>query len=336
MNIRNITFGTVSAIAVSLFTYGCTSAVAETTPDKDIKEIAATPFSPVYSPAIPSAVELCGDMVDLDREDMYERFDREITSMAYGHGTTLAVLKRANRYFPVMAPILKEEGVPLDMLYLACIESSLHPTARSGAGAAGFWQIMPATARENGLIVTDSVDQRYDLELATRAACRILKKAYSKYGNWESAAASYNGGMGRISRELAAQEAESAYDLFLNEETSRYMFRLLAMKAIMDNPGSFGYHIRPDQFYYPIEYDVVEVSAPVEDWAAWARQHGTTYMQLRNHNPWIRGKSLPAPKAAKGKAATGNTTYRVLIPKKGSLSRSNHQPTLFNPNWSSL
>lgn len=331
MNIRNIISAAMMAAFLPLVS--CTQAVAESAPEKSVT---ASPFSPVYSPDIPSQVELCGDIVDLDREDMYERFDRELTSMAYGHGNTLAIIKRANRYFPVMAPILKEEGVPMDMLYLACIESSLHPIARSGAGAAGFWQIMPATARENGLVVTDSVDQRYDLELATRVACRLLKKAYARYGNWESAAASYNGGMGRISRELAAQQAETAYDLFLNEETSRYMFRLLAMKAIMDNPSAFGYYIRPDQFYYPIEYDAVEVTAPIADWGAWAREHGTTYMQLRNHNPWIRGKSLPAPKAVKGRKAADPGTYKVLIPRAESLQRSKRTPSLFNPNWSNL
>lgn len=314
---------------------GCTKAGAESPTDPET----TSPMSMIYSPVIPASVTICDEVIDLDREDMYERFDRELTSMAYSHGTTLAILKRANRYFPVMAPILKEEGVPLDMLYLACIESSLHPRARSGAGAAGFWQIMPATAREQGLVVNDSVDQRYDLELSTRAACRILKAAYKRYGDWGSAAASYNGGMGRISRELAAQQAETAYDLYLTEETSRYMFRLLAMKAVMDNPSAYGYHLRPDQFYYPIEYDVVEVKAPVTDWGAWARDHGTTYMQLREHNPWIRGKSLPAParpRAAKGKTASAaaSPTYRVLVPKKGSLSRANNKSKLFNPNWS--
>ncbi len=322
-------------IALIIPAAGCTRVTADdTTTPAD-----TSPMSLVYSPNIPSSVTICDEEIDLDREDMYERFDRELTSMAYSHGTTLAILKRANRYFPVMAPILKEEGVPLDMLYLACIESSLHPRARSGAGAAGFWQIMPATAREQGLVVNDSVDQRYDLELSTRAACRILKAAYKRYGDWGSAAASYNGGMGRISRELAAQQAETAYDLYLTEETSRYMFRLLAMKAVMDNPSAYGYYLRPDQFYYPVEYDVVEVTAPVADWGAWAREHGTTYMQLREHNPWIRGKSLPAParpRAAKGKAAAPATspTYRVMVPKAESLSRSKNKSKLYNPNWS--
>lgn len=324
----------VSAAAAAAISLGaCATAVAETAPDDN--PVNTIDYSPVYSPEIPPYVMLCGEKVDLDREDMYERFDRELTSMVYGHGNTLAILKRANRYFPVMAPILREEGVPDDMLYLACIESSLHPTARSGAGAAGFWQIMPATARENGLEVSDSVDQRYDLELSTRAACRILKRAYAKYGNWESAAASYNGGMGRISKQLALQQADTAYDLFLNEETSRYMFRLLAMKAIMDNPTAYGFNIRPDQFYYPSDYEVMEVAAPVADWAKWASDHGTTYMQLRNHNPWIRGTSLPARKVSGKKGAPASpATYRVLIPRDGSIYRSKRKPELFNPNWS--
>lgn len=307
----------------------CTRAVAEEVPPTE------TSLSPVYSPEIPRYVTFCGDRIDLDREDMYERYDRELTSMAYGHGNTLAILKRANRHFPVMAPILEEEGVPLDILYLACIESSLHPRARSGAGAAGFWQFMPATAREYGLVVNDSVDQRYDIELSTRAACRYLKKSLARYGNWESVAASYNGGMGRVSRELAAQGQTSAFDLYLTEETSRYMFRLLAMKAIMEDPAAFGFHIRPDQFYYPAEYDVVEVTAPVPDWSQWALDHGTTYLQLREHNPWIRGKSLPASRAARGKGKTPEAkTYKVRVPRSESLRRSKRTPELYNPNWS--
>lgn len=326
--ISHLSLISLISLASAISLPACSQAVAEEVPP------AETPYSPVYSPDIPRHVTLCGDRIDLDREDMYERYDRELTSMAYTHGTTLAILKRANRYFPVMAPILKEEGVPLDILYLACIESSLHPRARSGAGAAGFWQIMPATAREYGLVVNDSVDQRYDLELSTRAACKFLKKAYARYGNWESAAASYNGGMGRVSRELAAQMQDSAFDLYLNEETSRYMFRLLAMKAIMDDPAAFGFRIRPDQFYYPVEYDVVEVTAPVADWGKWAADHGTTYLQLRDHNPWIRGKSLPAPKAARRGAKPEPQTFRVKVPKAESLMRSKRTPKLFNPNWS--
>lgn len=280
--------------------------------------------SAVVSPDIPRKVKFADQTVDLDRTDMYERLDRELTAMMYTHGNTLLTIKRANRYFPVMAPILKANGVPLDLLYLACIESNLNPRALSGARAAGFWQFMPATAREYGLEVSDYVDQRYDPELSTEAACRYLKNAYAKYGNWESAAASYNGGMGRVSRELESQLATTAYDLYLTEETSRYMFRLLAMKMIMEHPAKYGYHLRVDQLYQPMEFETVEVSEPVEDWPKWAADHGISFLQLREANPWIRAKSLPNEE---GK------TYRVRIPTEKSLYRSTGKRSVYNAQW---
>lgn len=144
---------------------------------------------------------------------MYERFDRELTSLTYTHGNTMLIIKRANRYFPVMAPILKRNGVPLDVLYLACVESSLNPRAYSPAKAAGIWQFIASTAKQYGLEVNDEVDERYDLEKATAAACRYLKKAYEKYGDWPTVFASYNGGMTRISKELEAQGVDNAFDL---------------------------------------------------------------------------------------------------------------------------
>lgn len=327
MKIHQYIPAAIAASALAITSASCTKAEAGT------EEQLSSPYTLYYSPEIPPQVELCGEMISLDREDMYERYDRELTSMAFGHGNTLAIIKRANRYFPEMSRILAEEGVPQDMLYLACIESSLIPIARSGAGAQGLWQFMPTTAREYGLEVNDSVDQRLDTELATRAACRFLKNAYNKYGSWESVAASYNAGMGRISRELAAQGVDTAFDLFLVEETSRYIYRLMAMKAIMDNPAAYGFIIRPDQLYYPAEYDIVEVNAPVKDWIAWAREHGISYKELRDHNPWIRGKSLPAPKAARGKAAPAPKTYKVRVPSRSSLSRSASKPEPFNPKW---
>lgn len=281
-------------------------------------------YANVINPVIPSKMEFAGQMIDLDRVDMWERLDRELTSQVYTHGNTLLTIKRANRYFPIMSPILKKYDIPQDLLYLACIESTLNPRALSGARAAGLWQFMPETGKQYGLEVNDYVDERYDPEKATDAACRYLKKAYDRYGNWESAAASYNGGMGRISSELDKQMSDTAYDLYLVDETSRYMFRLLAMKVIMENPQRYGYHISKEQLYQPIECDVVEVSEPVDDWPAWAAQHGINFMQLRDANPWIRAKSLPN---------TTNKTYKVKIPKESSLSRSKQRKHVFNPNW---
>lgn len=281
-------------------------------------------YSEVINPRIPSKFTFAGQKIDLDRTDRWERLDRELTSMVYTHGNTLLAIKRANRYFPMLAPLLKKNGVPSDLIYLAVIESTLNPRALSPAKAGGLWQFMPSTAKEYGLEVNDYVDERYDPVKATEAACRYLKKSYDKYGNWESVAASYNGGMARITNELAAQQADTAYDLYLADETMRYMFRLLAMKMIMENPKDYGFRLSSDQLYQPLEYTTVEVSTPVEDWPTWAKEHSIDYLTLREHNPWIRAKSLPNK--------TGKT-YRVNIPTKDSLSRSRQKKSVYNPAW---
>lgn len=279
----------------------------------------------VESPRVPAKIQFAGKTVDLDRIDMYERLDRELTAMTYTHGNTLLQIKRANRYFPVLEPILKKHGVPSDMLYLACIESTLNPLAVSPAKAAGMWQFMPDTARQYGLQVDSDVDERYNIEKATAAACRYLLNAYKRYGNWESVAASYNGGMARISRQLEAQMVNSAYDLYLNDETSRYMFRLLAAKLIMEDPAAFGFSLSADQLYQPIPCKDVEVSEPVDDWALWASAQGITYAQLRMLNPWIRSNSLPNKSAR---------TYTVKIPANpDALSRSRAPRSVYNKNW---
>lgn len=267
----------------------------------------------VLNPKVPEKMEFAGQTVSFDREDMYERMDRELSAIAYTHGNTLLTLKRANRYFPQLAAILKQQGVPADMIYLACVESWLNQRALSGAKAAGMWQLMPATAKELGLEVNNDVDERYDIEKSTAAACRLLKQFYRRFGRWESAAAAYNGGPARIGRELEAQNVDTAYDLYLTDETSRYMFRLLAMKLVMEHPEKYGFTVVPEQLYHAPEFETVEVDTPVEDWPAWAAEHGTNYMQLREANPWIRSKSLPN-KSGK--------TYKVLVPVKESLYRS--------------
>ncbi|MDE5799765.1 MAG: lytic transglycosylase domain-containing protein [Paramuribaculum sp.] len=285
---------------------------------------ASEPMSEVVNPTIPKKVKYAGVDVDLDRTDMWERLDRELTAMSYTHGNTLLTLKRANRYFPQLVPILEECGVPTDLVYLACIESSLNPIAVSPAKAAGLWQFMPSTAKEYGLEVNDNVDERYHPEKATRAACRYLKSAYAKYGNWESAAASYNGGMGRISSELNSQLAQSAYDLYLTPETSRYMFRILAMKMIMENPRRYGYHLTSDQFYQPIACDTVHVDTTIVSWPQWAADHGISYLTLREVNPWIRSKQLPN---------ASRKTYIVNVPVKESLYRSSQPKQIYRKEW---
>ena len=276
-------------------------------------------FTKVVSPDIPASATLCGKKVDLDRTDMYERLDRELTSMAYTHGTTLLTLKRANKLFPVMAPILKKNGVPQDMLYLACVESSLNTRALSGAKAGGIWQFMPATAKQYGLEVSDEVDERYNVEKATAAACRYLKNALAKYGgDWSAVLASYNGGMARITSELEKQQAKEAFDLYLTDETSRYIFRVMAMKMIMENPAAYGFDLRREQLYYPLEYKEVQVSGPVDDWATWAKQQGISYQQLREDNPWIRARKLTNKTACGWKARACTTSRTSTSPSRAT------------------
>jgi len=282
-------------------------------------------FSRTINPEIPASATLCGNKIDLDRQDMWERLDRELTSMIYTHGNTLLTIKRANKYFPVMAPILKKNGIPSDMLYLACIESYLNPTARSGAGAAGIWQFMPATAKQYGLEVNDYVDERYNLEKATNAACRYMKKSYARFGDWATVMAAYNGGDARLAKELDSQQANRFFDLHLTEETLRYPFRVLAMKTIMEQPQTFGFHLKADQLYQPGRFKKVTVNTPVDDWAAWAKKNGTTYAQLRRDNPWIRAKSLPN-KSGK--------TYTVFVPADSkSLSRKAIGTHTYSEQW---
>lgn len=296
-----------------------TAAIAQTEPSQPV-------MCRVPSPYIPDKVSFADTSYDLDRIDLYERMDRELTAMCYTHGTTLLTLKRANRLFPEIIPILKSQGVPEDLIYLCVIESSLNPRAYSPAKAAGLWQFIPSTAKAYGLEVNEYVDERYNTELATKAACKMLKKLHTQYGNWESAAAAYNGGPARITRELDAQDTGSALDLYLVEETQRYMFRILASKLIFSNPRAYGFTLAPDQFYTPVQYTSEKVSGAVESWPQWAADHGITYAQLRDANPWIRDKALPN-KSGK--------TYTVRIPQKESLYRSTADKNIYNPQWTS-
>lgn len=281
-------------------------------------------YETVISPDIPGAMTFCNKRVDLDRMDMAERLDRELTSLIYGHTNTLLLLKRANRYFPVIMPILRQSGVPDDLVYLACVESTLNPRAYSGAGAGGIWQFISSAAKEYGLEVSDEVDQRYDLPLATAAAVKYLKKAYNKYGDWPTAMASYNAGMGRISSSLDSQLADNSFDLYLNDETSRYVFRIMAMKAIFEQPSAFGFHLKASQLYQPIECDTVAVSTAVDSWPQWAKDHGADYARLREANPWIRASKL-TNKAGK--------TYKVAVPRKNANMRSKVKPKTYNRHW---
>jgi len=281
-------------------------------------------FSTIASPDIPMSVTFAGEKISFDRLDMAERLDRELTSVIYGQTTTELCFKRANRYFPALAKILKEQGVPLDFLYLAVTESSMDYSAYSSAKAAGIWQLLAGTGRDFGLEVTDEVDERYDPEKSTVAACKYLKSAYKKYGHWPTVAASYNAGMQKISNELSKQKVDNSFDLYLVQETSRYVFRIIAYKLLMESPKRYGYRFSRKNLWQPVDYTTVEVTGPVASWIDWAKGKGLTYAQLREANPWIRSTKL---------TNAGGKTYRVRIPKQSDLYRSKRTYTVYNKEW---
>ncbi len=281
-------------------------------------------FSVTASPDIPMSVTFAGEKVSFDRLDMAERLDRELTGIIYGQTTTELCFKRANRYFPALAKILKEQGVPLDFLYLAVTESSMDYNAYSSAKAAGMWQLLAGTGRDFGLEVSDEVDERFDPEKSTVAACKYLKAAYKKYGHWPTVAASYNAGMQKISGELSKQKVDNSFDLYLVQETSRYVFRIIAYKLVMESPKRYGYRFSRKNLWQPVDYTTVDVSGSVPSWIDWAKGKGITYAQLREANPWIRSTKL---------TNAGGKTYKVRVPKQSELYRSKRSYSVYNKEW---
>lgn len=255
----------------------------------------------------PNQVDFAGEQTPLHIADVKERLDRELLVNSYLHSSTILIMKRANRVFPVIEPILAKYGVPDDFKYLAVIESSL-TNASSPAGAKGIWQFMQATAKENGMEVNEFVDERYHLEKATEAACKYLISAKNKFGNWTLAAASYNGGMNGINVKIEEQQVNSYYDLLLTDETSRYVFRILALKEIMKSPRSYGFDLSKDELYDYIPTKKIEVDSTITNLSVFAKSQGINYKVLKLHNPWLRDKKLPNPT---------RKLYQIEIPTQG-------------------
>ena len=287
---RKVAIIALTAILGSFFIYGVVS--------NDTK------YSPVgYS----LKMDFAGEEVPTFMADVQERLDKEmITNMNYHTNTTL-VIKRANKVFPVIEPILAKYGVPDDFKYLAVIESSL-VNAVSPAGARGVWQFMPATAKEKGMEVSDEVDERYHLEKSTEAACKYLLSAKEKFGSWTLAAASYNGGMNGITKKMEEQGVDNYYDLLLTEETSRYVFRILALKEIMSKSERYGFKIPNEALYYPIPTKKIMIDTTITDLAKFAKTQGVNYKILKIHNPWLRDKKL---------TVTTGKKYEIEIPTSG-------------------
>ena len=277
------------------------------------------------SPETPEEVRFADETIRLKRADMRERMDREITAFTYSHQLTLLMIKRANRYFPIVEPILKECGVPDDLKYLMVIESNLSPLAKSPAGAAGLWQFMQTTGRQYGLEVNVNIDERYNIEKATRAACEYLKESYAMYGDWMTVAASYNAGQNGISRRLEQQGVTTAMDLWLVEETSRYMFRILAAKTVLENPKAYGFVLKRSQLYpYIAPKEIITTTQQIDDLAAFARKHGVTVAQLREENPWLREYTMNNK---------SGRTYHIRIPDTKALHYDPKATKAHNPAW---
>ncbi len=256
----------------------------------------------------PPMVDFAGESAPLNIYDVRERFDRELLVNANLHSSTILIIKRANRAFPIIEPILAKYGVPDDFKYLAVIESALAPSAVSSSGAKGVWQFMPDTAKEKGMEVNDMVDERYHLEKSTEAACTYLLAAKAKFGTWTLAAASYNGGMNGVNKKIEEQKVNDYYDLLLTDETSRYVFRILALKEIMKNPAKYGFDINPTDLYEKLPTKQIEVDSSISDLAIFAKTQGINYKILKLHNPWMRDKKLTNPTKKK---------YVIEIPTSG-------------------
>lgn len=277
----------------------------------------------VYAPSIPDTLYFCGERVPLNLYYIREGLDRELVSNMYYQSSTLFYIKRAARFFPTIERILREEGVPEDMKYLCVIESGLQ-CVTSPAGANGYWQFMKSTGQTYGLEIGDDIDMRNHLEQSTRAACRYLRSLKSRFGSWTSAAAAYNCGENGLSKRLQSQQQESYYELLLNQETQRYVFRILAVKLILQHPQDYGFYVRRCDTYPELPFEEVQLTGQNVDLVQFAIDHGTTYKVLRTMNPWLTSSTL------KNK---GGKSYTVRVPtKKGTeyitIVRGKHDTTL--------
>lgn len=262
-------------------------------------------FTPVE---LPNKLDFAGEKVPMEYFDVRESLDRELLSTVYFHSQTIRYLKSMPRYFSMIEPILKANGVPEDFKYLCLAESGFDIRALSPAKAAGFWQLLESVAKENGLEVNAEVDERYHIEKATEVACRIFKSAYQKYGSWALVAAAYNGGRAGLDQKIAQQKVKNYYDMQFVEETSRYVFRILALKLVMEDPEEYGFKVDKKDLYPVIETKNMEVKSSIADLPGWAINKGINFKILKMFNPWLRDLSLKNP---------AKKTYILKVPENG-------------------
>lgn len=270
---------------------------------RDFESFASSP-GPAISFDLPEDINFAGEAVPMHLQDVRERLDKELHINTYLHTSTIFLMKRAQRWLPQIDSILSKEGIPSDFKYLPLIESALLNDV-SPKEAVGFWQILKSAGKENGLEIGNEVDERYHPLRATQAACNYLKTSYKKFGNWTLVAASYNRGMAGIQRTLDKQKVSSYYDLYLNDETSRYVFRILAIKEIIGNPTKYGFNVRPQYLYQQEKLRYIEVSETIPDLISFSLKQGINYKLLKRYNPWLREERLTIKK---GKS------YKIAIP----------------------
>jgi len=254
---------------------------------------------------LPEKVSFAGEPMPLDRFYVKEALDRELLSNAYFHSQTIRYIKTAPRYFSIIEPILKEHGIPDDFKYLAVAESGLNPRAVSPARAVGFWQLMEGTGLDYGLEINSEVDERYHIEKATHVACEYIKDAYEKFGSWTMVAAAYNRGMNGVEREMERQKENDYYDLLITTETARYVYRIVAIKLLLENPEKYNFYIDKDDIYPSIPTQEVEITGSVDNFAEYAGEHGLSYKVFKDFNPWLRENKL---------TYSGKKRYWVKIP----------------------
>ena len=303
----------LSGLAILIFTFLMLFredfGFSKTRDDSDSKKDPKNTYA-IFATEIPESLSFADEPVPLDQIDIRESLDREILVNTYWHSQTLLLIKKANRFFPVIEPILKKYGIPSDFKYLTVAESQLMNVV-SPADAVGFWQILEGTAKDYGLEVNNEIDERYHLEKSTEFACKFILESYKKYGTWTLAAASYNAGRKGVDTQVDRQKETDYYRLLLGDETGRYIFRVLSFKLILSDPAKYGFHLGTDDLYPEVPCYEVSIDGSVEDFADFARRYGISYKILKLHNPWLREAFLTNKQ---GK------TYYVKIPRDGVIN----------------
>ncbi len=295
-----------AASIILLFIY---STPSEKTSDKTYYDAFHKNYK-IFTPEIPSSIDFAGEEAPLDIFYIREKLDEELLRNTYFHSSTIGLMKRSNRWFPVIEPLLAEYKIPDDFKYLSLVESGFE-NVTSPKGAKGFWQFMEKTAREYGLEVNDAIDERYNVEKSTKAACQYLLDSYEEFNSWTLVAAAYNAGKRRINETIEKQNTENYYDMYLNEETTQYMFRILAVKEIIEKPTQYGFYLREADLYPPIPTKEIKITETIPDLYQFAAKHNINYRTLKMFNPWLRTDNLPN---------NSGRTYFIKLPKAGYLT----------------